>query len=135
MPRLFRESPLNAIWEGSGNVIALDILRTLAREPEALAGYRAEVAQAAGGNGILERAAASLFEWLDRGSVGENDARRAAERMTLVLQAALLVRHAPAAVSDAFCATRLGGEGGGLFGVLPPAVDVDAIIARLRQGG
>ena len=133
MPRLFRESPLNAIWEGSGNVIALDILRTLAREPAALAGYRAEIAMAAGGNRTLDAAAASLFGLLDRGSVAENDARHVAERMTLVLQGALQVRHAPAAVSDAFCATRLGGEGGGLFGTLPAGTDVDTIVARQRS--
>lgn len=132
MPRLFRESPLNAIWEGSGNVIALDILRTLAREPAALAGYRAEVAVAAGCNRTLDAAAASLFALLGRGAVAENDARHVAERMTLILQGALLVRHAPAAVADVFCATRLGGEGGQLFGILPAGADVDTIIARQR---
>ena len=131
MPRLFRESPLNAIWEGSGNVIALDILRTLAREPLALEAYRAELAAAAGGNADLDAAAAALSGELARGSIAESRGRFIAERMALVLQGALLVRHAPAAVADAFCATRLGGEGGRSFGVLPSGVDVEGVVKRV----
>jgi putative acyl-CoA dehydrogenase len=130
LPRLFRESPLNAIWEGPGNVIALDVLRTLVREPAALEGYRAEVAAAAGGNRTLDAAAATLFEELDGGSITESRGRWISERMALVLQGSLLVRHSPTAVGDAFCATRLGDDGAQLFGVLPPWTDLDAIIAR-----
>jgi putative acyl-CoA dehydrogenase len=128
MPRLFRESPLNAIWEGSGNVIALDILRTLGREPAALALYRAELAAARGGNAHLDAAMAGLEPLL--ASADEARARLVAERLALLLQGALMVRHAPAAIADAFCATRLAGEWGRVFGTLPEAADVNAILAR-----
>lgn len=130
MPRLFRESPLNAIWEGAGNVIALDILRTLGREPLALEAYRSEVDLSRGGNAVLDAAAEALFAELGRGTPVETRGRIIAERMALVLQGALLVRHAPAAIADAFCATRLGEEGGRSFGVLPSSADIGAIIER-----
>jgi putative acyl-CoA dehydrogenase len=130
MPRLFRESPLNAIWEGSGNVIALDILRTLAKEPAALAGFFAELGLARGGNARLDRAIEDLAASLKR-LPAEAEARRIAEAMALTLQASLLVRHAPAAVADAFVATRLAGEGGRSYGILPAGTDVDAIVARI----
>lgn len=130
MPRLFRESPLNAIWEGSGNVIALDVLRTLRREPAALDAFRAEIADALSSNAHLARAAAGLE---DLASGGEAGARLLAERMALVLQGALLVRHAPAAVADGFCASRLGREGGAAYGALPSGADVAAVLARQRS--
>jgi putative acyl-CoA dehydrogenase len=133
MPRLFRESPLNAIWEGSGNVIALDVLRTLHKEPAALDAYAAEIGHAAGGNAALDRAAGKVLARARAGGVGEADARRLTERLALVLQAALLVRHAPPAVADAFCATRLEGDWGLSFGTLPRGVDVDAIVTRQRS--
>ncbi|MGQ3355481.1 MAG: acyl-CoA dehydrogenase family protein [Phreatobacter sp.] len=129
LPRLFRESPLNAIWEGSGNVIALDILRTLGREPAAREAFAAELGAARGANATLDAAIDDLFGMLRR-VPAEADARRVAERMALVLQAALLVQGAPAAVADAFIATRLGAEGGRSFGVLPSGADMDAIVDR-----
>ncbi|WP_374470174.1 acyl-CoA dehydrogenase family protein [Phenylobacterium sp.] len=132
MPRLFRESPLNAIWEGSGNVIALDILRTLAREPLALEAYAAEIAEARSADHRLDAAATDLLDRLAKRVPAESDARWTAERLALVLQGALLVRHAPPAVADAFCATRLGDEGGRSFGILPGGADVDTIVARQR---
>ena len=131
MPRLFRESPLNAIWEGSGNVIALDVLRTLAREPMAVAAYRAELDLARGGNATLDAAIDALCDSM-LADPREQDGRLITETMTLLLQAALLVRHAPHAISDAFCATRLGGQGGRSYGVLPTGTDIDAIVARQR---
>ena len=130
MPRLFRESPLNAIWEGSGNVIALDILRTLAREPEALAAWRAEVEAARGVSRTLDAAADQLTSILDRGAVGEGEARWVAERMALVLQGALLVRHAPAAVAEAFVGSRLGEDRSAFYGAFARAPDIAAIVAR-----
>lgn len=130
LPRLFRESPLNAIWEGSGNVIALDILRTLQREPAAREAFTEEVMAARGQSAVLDAAMDDLFALLKR-IPAEADARRVAERMALVLQAVLLVQGAPAAVSEAFIATRLGAEGGRSFGVLPAAADVAAILARV----
>ncbi len=131
MPRLYREAPLNAIWEGSGNVIALDVLRTLRREPAALERYLAEVGEAAGGNAELDRAVAALKDSALHTS-GEAEARGLCERMALVLQGSLLVRHAPAAVADAFSARRFGVGGGLSYGALPPGADVEAIVARQR---
>jgi putative acyl-CoA dehydrogenase len=133
LPRLFRESPLNAIWEGSGNVIALDVLRTLRREPAARDAYAAEVAPACGANADLAAGWRALEPRLDA-ATPESQARRLCEDMALVLQAALLVRFAPGSVADAFCATRLGGSGGRSYGVLPDGVDAGAIIARQRAG-
>jgi len=122
MPRLFRESPLNSIWEGSGNVIALDVLRALAREPAAGEAVLAEVDAAAGGDTRLDAAAKQLRA--DLAGPAEADGRAVAARLALALQGSLLVRHAPAPVADAFCATRLGGPDGpaGVFGLgLPGA--------------
>lgn len=130
LPRLFRESPLNAIWEGSGNVIALDILRTLAREPAALAALAAELALARGGDRRFAAAADRLIERLRNGSKSDGEARALAEAMALLLQASLLLRHAPAPVADLFVATRLAGEGGRSFGILPNAADLRAILDR-----
>jgi putative acyl-CoA dehydrogenase len=135
MPRLYREAPLNSIWEGSGNVNALDVLHALARQPEAIDAYHAEVALANGADPRLDRAVAALRESLGRsGPDLEGQARRIVERMALVLQASLLVRHAPAAVADAFCAARLAGDGGFAFGTLPPAIDSRAIVDRAWPG-
>jgi putative acyl-CoA dehydrogenase len=135
MPRLYREAPVNSIWEGSGNVNALDLLRALAKQPASLDAYFAEVALARGADAHLDRAAAGLREALgaDRADL-ESGARRLVERMALTLQASLLVRHAPAAVADAFCATRLGGEGGFAFGTLPARADTRAIVDRAWPG-
>lgn len=102
LPRLYREAPLNGIWEGSGNVIALDVLRTLGREPEAVGAYRAEIAAARGGHPALDAEADMLAAVLTR--AGEAEARTITERLALLLQAALLVRHAPGAV--AACSAR-----------------------------
>ena len=133
LPRYFRESPLNAIWEGSGNVIALDVLRTLRREPAALDALRAELALSAGADPRLDRAIAALEADL-AAAPGEADARRLVERMAIVLQAALLTRHAPSPLADAFCAARLDREGGALYGALPPGADVEGVLARQRDG-
>jgi putative acyl-CoA dehydrogenase len=130
LPRLFRESPLNAIWEGSGNVIALDILRTLAREPAAMDAYVEEIAGARGASAVLDREAEALIDATARATPSEADARRTAERLGLVLQAALLARCGPPEVADAFIASRLGGGWGATYGVLPQGVRIDTIIDR-----
>ncbi|WP_307832668.1 isovaleryl-CoA dehydrogenase [Planomonospora sp. ID91781] len=135
LPRLFRESPLNGIWEGSGNVAALDVLRALGREPEALEAFLGEVALAAGADRRLDDAADRLRKSLSDPADIESRARRLAEDMALVLQGSLLVRHAPAAVADAFCASRLSGEGGRAFGTLPSGLDLDAVIDRVAHPG
>ena len=133
MPRLYREAPLNSIWEGSGNVNALDLLRALARQPASLDAYFAEVNAADGGNPHLDRTSAALRDALERG-VDEAQARRAVERMALALQASLLVRYAPPAVADAFCASRLGEDGGFAFGTLPASADTRSIVDRAWPG-
>jgi putative acyl-CoA dehydrogenase len=128
MPRLYREAPINGIWEGSGNVICLDVLRALAREPETAQPFFDEVLRA--NEPRLSRAVDALRSELDDGEPLEPRARRLVERMALALQASLLVRHAPAAVASAFVASRLDGDRGLAFGTLPRGVDVDAILAR-----
>jgi putative acyl-CoA dehydrogenase len=124
MPRLLRDAPLNGIWEGSGNVIALDVLRALAREPEGLEAFVAECALARGANARLDAHLDSLPRSLDPWA-----ARRAVEELALAFQASLLVRFAPPFVADAFCAARLG-DGGRAYGTLPAGVDGAAIVAR-----
>ncbi|MEZ0064513.1 putative acyl-CoA dehydrogenase [Streptacidiphilus sp. MAP12-20] len=131
MPRLYRDAPLNGIWEGSGNVQALDVLRALTREPESLAAFAAEIDAAAGADTRLDAAWRRLRDELAPTEDIELRARRLVEQMALVLQAALLVRHAPAAVSDAFCASRLTPERGLAFGTLPSGIDLAPLLARL----
>lgn len=130
MPRLYREAPVNSIWEGSGNVICLDLLRAMVREEGVIAALMAELHAARGGNSTLDRAVAALHNELHDPTDLEIRARRVAESMALALQGSLLVQHAPAAVADAFCASRLGERWTGAYGVLPADVDFDAIIAR-----
>ena len=130
MPRLFRQSPVNGVWEGSGNVICLDVLRALAREPEALDAFWSEVGLAQGGDTRLSRAVDDLHVDLAEPETLEMRARAVVGRMALVWQASLLVRFAPAAVSDAFCASRLGGAGTGVFGSLPTGTDTAAVLER-----
>jgi putative acyl-CoA dehydrogenase len=130
MPRLYREAPLASIWEGSGNVMALDVLRALAKSPEALDVFFAEVDEAAGADLRLDAfAAATRAEFAHHEAI-EPRARRVVERMALCLEGSLLVRHAPAAVADAFCAARLEGDAGLNYGTLPPGADAAAIGAR-----
>ena len=130
MPRLYREAPLNGIWEGSGNVICLDVLRAMFREEGAVPALLAELAAARGANAALDAAAGDLADELGDRSDLETRARGLTERMATALQGALLVRHAPAAVADAFCASRLGPRWSGAYGALPAGVDFDAVIER-----
>ena len=130
MPRLVRESPLNSIWEGAGNVQALDVLRALQREPQALNAYLHEVGLARGADHRLDGAIKGLLTELADLDGMEGRARRLAERFALVLQGSLLVRYAPPEVADAFCASRLGGDGGAAFGTLPHTLDLAAVVER-----
>jgi len=130
MPRLYREAPLASIWEGSGNVMALDVLRAMARDRRAVELFEAEVALAAGADPRLDAFVAGLRGELSDGDALEHRARRIVERLALALQGSLLVRHAPAAMADAFCAARLAGDHGLEYGTLPPGADVAAIVAR-----
>jgi putative acyl-CoA dehydrogenase len=130
MPRLYREAPLASIWEGSGNVMALDVLRALARTPAALDAFFAEIELAAGADARLDAFVTALRdEFADLESI-EQRARRVVEKMALALQGSLLVRHAPPAVADAFCAARLAGDAGLNFGTLPAGCDFQAIVER-----
>ncbi|PQA86094.1 acyl-CoA dehydrogenase family protein [Hyphococcus luteus] len=133
MPRLFRQSPLNAIWEGSGNVIALDILRALAREPDSLESVRAEITAAAGANAHLDRHLAALDGWTKPGALNEGTARAFAEDMALALSAAALKQTAPDYVFDGFCNARLDPENRSYaYGAVTAKIDATAIIERAR---
>ncbi|QES09048.1 DNA alkylation response protein [Streptomyces venezuelae] len=132
MPRLLRESPLNSVWEGSGNVQALDVVRALRTEPAALDAFLREVGAARGADHRLDRAIRGVLTELADLEGIEARARRLTERLALVLQGALLVRWAPPEVADAFCAARLGGDGGAAFGTLPHSLDLRALVERAR---
>jgi putative acyl-CoA dehydrogenase len=132
LPRLYREVPVNSIWEGAGNVVCLDVLRALEREPDSLEALLAELQSARGADLRLDARLVRLNNLLaDRGSL-EPRARQLVEQLALALQGALLVRHAPAPVADAFCASRLSDSPGRQFGVLPAGLDLAAICARAR---
>ncbi len=141
MPLLFRDSPLNSIWEGSGNVAALDVLRAVIKEPEGLPAFLAECELAAGADPRLDahlRGVRTRVEEVFTGAESPEQtlydsqfgARRLVEDLALALQASLLVRHAPAPVADGFCAGRLDGDRGRVYGTLPAGVDAVAIIDR-----
>ena len=141
LPRLYREAPLNSIWEGSGNVTSLDVLRALARTEAAAAALLAELDAAAGADPRLDAAVAGLRQLMadvqaTTSLEAQHEARRLAGLIAVTLAAALLVRHAPSPVADAFCASRLGpgvpGGPGAPFGSLPARLDLAAIIDRSR---
>ncbi|PBC80035.1 putative acyl-CoA dehydrogenase [Streptomyces sp. TLI_235] len=130
MPRLYREAPLVSIWEGSGNVAALDALRAMARRPATVEAFLAEVDAAAGADRRLDAATAALRKQLGDLTDLEFRTRRLVESMALALQGSLLVRYGDPAVADAFCASRLGGDHGAAFGTLPAGTDTAAILDR-----
>ena len=130
LPRLYRQAPLNSIWEGSGNVIALDVLRAMGRSSDTLAAVSAEIELARGADPRFDDAVKRLHA-----EVGDPDglplrARRVAGLLALCLQGSLVLRHAPAAVADAFCASRLGGDLAPVLGTLPSGTAVDKIVER-----
>jgi putative acyl-CoA dehydrogenase len=133
MPRLFRESPLGSIWEGSGNVQCLDVLRAMVKSPEAVEAFFAEVGAASGAEPRLDAHVAALRDEFpgDLETI-QARARRVVERMALALQGSLLVRFGDPAVADAFCASRLSGDWGYAFGTLPAGADLGRIIERHR---
>jgi putative acyl-CoA dehydrogenase len=130
LPRLYREAPLNSIWEGAGNVNCLDVLRAMQRQPESVAALLEEVGAARGAEARLDAAASHLEAELADPRDLEARARRVVERLALCLQGALLVRHGHPAVADAFCASRLAGDWGWALGTLPAGLDFDAIVER-----
>jgi putative acyl-CoA dehydrogenase len=132
MPRLYREAPLNSVWEGSGNVMCLDVLRALLREPEAAPALLAELDESTGADARLDAHVSKLRAALADTADIEARARRIVEAMALALQGSLIVRYAPPPVAEAFCASRLAGDAGLLFGTLPSGIDLGAIVERHR---
>jgi putative acyl-CoA dehydrogenase len=132
LPRLLRESPLNSLWEGAGNVSALDLLRAAGKEPHGVDVLLAEIEQAAGADPRLDAATDRLRREFADAEQLEYRARRIVELAALCLQGSLLVRHSPPEVADAFCVTRLGGDGGRAYGTLPDGIDCAAIVERHR---
>jgi len=130
LPRLYRDAPLNSIWEGSGNVQCLEMLRAVRKDAGTLEMLLHEIRAARGGNGHFDRFINRLDRELNEPDELETRARRIAELLALALQSSLLVRHAPPEVADAFCASRLGGDSGLAFGTLPADTDFDRIIER-----
>ena len=129
MARIYREMPVNSIWEGAGNIMALDLLRALRKGSGGLDALEAELAAARGAHPAFDRFVAPLLaRAADPGD--EADARRLAQDIALAVQAALLRQHAPGFVFDAFCASRLRGDGGAAFGMLPAGCDLDALVQR-----
>lgn len=132
MPRLYREAPVNSIWEGAGNVVCLDVLRALAREPDSLEAVLAVLQSARGADLRLDARLVRLNNALaDHGNL-EHRARQLVEQLAVALQASILVQHAPTPVADAFCASRLSDHPGRQFGVLPSGLDLAAVCARAQ---
>ena len=132
MPRLYREAPLISIWEGSGNVAALDTLRAMGKEPETIEAFFAELDLAAGTDSRYDDALAMVRKQFTDLDELQYRARRIVEQMAMLLQASLLLRHGPAPVADAFVASRLAGDWGVAYGTLPTGVDTEAILDRAR---
>jgi putative acyl-CoA dehydrogenase len=132
LPRVYRQQPLLSIWEGSGNVVCLDVLRAARREPETVEALLAELGEAGGADPRLDAAIDELERELARPEELESRARLVVERLALALQASLLVRHSPPEIADAFCASRLGGPASLVYGTLPRGVETRLIIERNR---
>jgi putative acyl-CoA dehydrogenase len=133
LPRLYREAPLNSIWEGSGNVICLDALRAARKEPECSAALIEQIRSARGGHRHLDAELASLEAELPKDQ-DELNARRMIERLALALEASLMIQHADSAVSDAFCQSRLGRDWGRTFGTLPVSSNLTSIVNQWSTG-
>ncbi|WP_428312578.1 isovaleryl-CoA dehydrogenase [Hydrocarboniphaga sp.] len=134
MPRLYRQAPLNSIWEGSGNVQCLDVLRALGRDGQSREALFAELSKARGADSSFDREVARLKVALDDPGTWEVRSRDLVERMALCLQGALLLRGGDLVVAQAFCSSRLGGEHGLAFGTLPAHTRFDHLIARAWAG-
>jgi putative acyl-CoA dehydrogenase len=133
LSRMYREAPLNSIWEGSGNVMCLDVLRATRREPAVVEALQAELALARGGNALLDAHVGALTAALADTAAGESGARRLAGGVAVALAAALVVRHAAPTVADAYCASRLDRFGSGAVGTLPSGIGCAEIIAQASE--
>jgi putative acyl-CoA dehydrogenase len=132
LPRLYREAPVCSIWEGSGNVISLDMLRAMERDPECTPALLAEIEKARGGDKRLDAFIDEVKQEFTDLNALQMRARRIIERLAIAMQGALLVQHAPDFVADAFCASRLAGDKGYAYGTLPPGVDAKRIVERAK---
>ena len=130
LPRLYREAPVNSIWEGSGNVVCLDVLRAMQREEGAVPAILAEMEQAIGAHPLLDRAIDVLKDLLVLTEESNFKARQITEKLAITLQGSLLARHAPSFITDAFCTSRLAPEYRGAFGTLPSSADIGSILKR-----
>jgi putative acyl-CoA dehydrogenase len=130
LPRIYREVPVSSVWEGSGNVMCLDVLRAMGREPDSLTAFLVELDHAKGANRFYDAHLQRVKEEIRNQADLELRARRVVESLATALQANLLLRHAPNFVADAFCATRLGGEHGLEYGTLPPGTQAEKLVER-----
>ena len=130
MPRLYREIPLSSIWEGSGNVMCLDVLRAMSREEETLPALLDELRSAGGADKVYDAYVAETERQLMQRNEIQARTRSLVERLALALQASLLIRHAPPLVADAFCVGRLSGLAGHEYGTLPPNLDLAGLVTR-----
>jgi putative acyl-CoA dehydrogenase len=130
LARIYREMPLNSIWEGAGNVMCLDVLRALRKAPDVVEAVTAELDAAAGRHRGYDAFCAALKDRLQDAAEHESSARRLAQDLALALQASLLARHSPAVVFESFVAARLGADWTGAFGMLAPNAPFDALIER-----
>jgi len=137
MPRLYREAPLYSIWEGSGNVMCLDVLRALTKDPAPLEALLAELQSTAGADERLDVYVTAIQQKLSskasNGSPHDYAARELTEKLALALQASLLIRHSSPAIADAFIASRLAGQHGSAFGTLPEAANVSSIVTAVAE--
>lgn len=131
LPRLYRETPVNSIWEGSGNVNCLDVLRAIKKDPLSLEILIQEISLAS--HPVLNAFVQKVGDDFRKITEQENQARRLIEKMVMALQASLLLRNSPSFISDAFLATRLEGDWGHAFGTLPSQVDFKSVLARAWQ--
>jgi putative acyl-CoA dehydrogenase len=132
MPRLYRETPLNSIWEGSGNVNCLDVLRAMQRTPESVDAFKRELETTAGADADLDRHVNDIWRELSATDDIQTRARRIVEMMAVALQASLMIRHAPAPIAEAFVTSRVAGDHGRAYGTLPKGLDLETIIERHR---
>jgi putative acyl-CoA dehydrogenase len=135
MPRLYRESPVNAIWEGSGNVVALDVLRAITKEPAAVAALRNELEQHLGADDHYDQYIADTWRALESVDNPEFEARRLTERLAIATQAALAMRDLDPSVAEAFLESRIAGNHGGMLGTLPSGLDVAALVQAASAVG
>ncbi len=132
--RIYRESPVNSIWEGSGNVMCLDVLRAMGREPESTKALIVELSRAKGEHPDYDAAFAEIVDVLESGNIPQSRARWLTEQLAKLLQANILLRHAPKEISHTFTASRLGRDGGHVYGALPEDAPMDFIIDRAMGG-